>query len=422
MRKLLLALIVLPFTVLAQNFTKIDHNVVGFTQGVHRPSVTLRTADGHIWFNSLVNSRYRLYEYDGSTYSYYATYFEPSVSADRDINASYFAQADDGLMFTTGGQVFENGTWNKTSFAQTIFCQSQDKSTSYFLNFAADTVFAYSNGSFTNYPIALNENEDLKAAFDGIEYIDAAADNNGNIYFATDDIDLVKVNLATKTITPMPIIHHEEYEVDPRCLHIASNGNIYVGGNGYFAYHDGTNWTEIVTITPFSYFGRVDDIAEDPSGRIWIGSQASSVGGFLARFDENDPSQFFDMIKDTSINKDYISNRNIEAIYIENDSTFYFGVYQESYLLKATTGTAVTGMNAIVQSNIDFYPNPAQNSIQFKSSVSGLATVYSLDGQAVLEQQVTNNQLNTETLTNGTYLFQLETQNGQSLHGKFVKE
>ncbi len=422
--KILLLVLFVPLFVGAQEFFKINPSVTGHTQGVASPTITLETADGHIWFNALVASRYRLYEYDGVDYNYYGSYYKPSVDANRDISASYFAQANDGLLFTDGGLVFENRVWKETTFSQTIFCQSQNKENSYFWSFNLDTIFTYNNGVFVDTcAIALKEVEGLKYG-SSIYFGEAAADNNGNIYFGTDDNGLIKINLATKQVDKMSFQVWGSDVEDIRSVHIASNGHVYVGAYSALAYHDGTKWNVIEEVAlPVKYFSRIYDIAEDHLGRIWFGSYSGyGAGGFVARFDESDHTQLFDIINDTTPNNEFISDRITQAIYIDSNFTFYFGVYQEAYLLRVTNALVAAVEEYNVANNVSVFPNPCADYIQVEGFNDGEISIYNSNGKLMTSQKLNKNKINVSDLPSGQYLIKHQDNSENFHYAKFVKE
>ena len=422
MKKLFLLFCALPVFGSAQVFTKIDASVTGITQGVNSPSQTIKTQDGHIWFNSVVASRYRLYEYDGSTYNYHDQFYDSTVSAMRDISASYYAEDKNGIIYTQGGQYYENGIWRKTPFQQNLFSQSQDGNTLYF-NKNNDSLFSLTNGVFTGYNVALNQIPGIASTFGSATYNDAVADNQGNLYFATQDTGVVKLNLASGTVTYMPIYINNQFVADARALHFASNEHLYVGSGGsYLAYHDGTQWTLLTNMQPWDFgMDRIDDFAEDSQGRLWLGSRTSSLAGFIGRFDETDPSQLFDVIWDTTSNHQYISDRNTEAILIDNDSTFYFGVYQENYLLKAIVSNNISLIETPLTNELKAFPNPVSDKLWICDLQGGSATVYSISGNKVMEQSLEHGSLNLVNLAPGVYYLKVLDEDLKNHQLKFIK-
>ncbi len=421
MKKLLFLFCALPLVVTAQVFTKIDASVTGKTQGVNRPIQTLKTQEGHIWFNSLVASRYRLYEYDGSTYTYHDQFFDSTVSANRDISATHFAQAKDGTIYTQGGQFYRNGVWRKTPFSQEYFAQSQDGNTLYF-NRNSDSLFSLTNGVMTKHNIALNQIPGIAQGF-GSNYKDAVADNQGNLYFATQDTGVVKINAASGVVTYMPIYYSGIFLADARALHVASNGNLYVGSGGdYMAYHNGTKWTVMINMQPWDFgMGRIDDFAEDSHGRVWVGSRTGSLAGFLGRFDEADTTRLYDIIWDTTSNHQFISDRNIEAILIDNDSTFYFGVYQENYLLRVGVKNTISLNEHGQVKALTAYPNPVSDRLWLDGINEGQAEVYTLNGKLVAVPKIENGSLTTGNLPPGVYLLVVQDRDLNTYQMKFVK-
>lgn len=72
--------------------------------------------------------------------------------------------------------------------------------------------------------------------------------------------------------------------------------------------------------------------------------------------------------------------------------------------------------------DIQMFPNPATNEVQFKSnSAIETATIYGMDGSQILSQKVENNQLNISSLASGFYLIQVKNNEGTTSL-KLIKE
>lgn len=97
-------------------------------------------------------------------------------------------------------------------------------------------------------------------------------------------------------------------------LHFDRRGNLWIGsgdnGNGLVKY-DGTTFTLYTTADGLSD-NRILAIASQPNGTIWVGTSA----GGACRFDGNNWQCF-----DTH----YVNHPNVQAVYVENDSSIWFG-------------------------------------------------------------------------------------------------
>lgn len=80
--------------------------------------------------------------------------------------------------------------------------------------------------------------------------------------------------------------------------------------------------------------------------------------------------------------------------------------------------TGVSGIDEITSTQLTFYPNPAKATIHF--SLKGIYTISTLQGAIV--QQGEGDVANIGTLSQGLYIVQLLTKNGERLVGRFLKE
>lgn len=88
-----------------------------------------------------------------------------------------------------------------------------------------------------------------------------------------------------------------------------------------------------------------------------------------------------------------------------------FKLYLDSINVRIDDPVGINELNAAVA--IDLYPNPAKSNVTIKAKDLQSATVFSLDGQVVMEQSLkTTNVLSVESLPAGTYLVEVQTANG----------
>ena len=88
-----------------------------------------------------------------------------------------------------------------------------------------------------------------------------------------------------------------------------------------------------------------------------------------------------------------------------------FKLYLDSINVRIEDPVGINELNASVA--IELYPNPAKTDVAVKGKDLQTATVFSLDGQVIMEQSLlTTNTLSIETLPAGTYLVEVQTANG----------
>lgn len=88
-----------------------------------------------------------------------------------------------------------------------------------------------------------------------------------------------------------------------------------------------------------------------------------------------------------------------------------FKLYLDSINVRVEDPVGINELNAAVA--IDLFPNPAKSDVTVKGKDLQSASVFSLDGQLVMEQSLlTTNVLSIDGLPAGTYLIEVQTANG----------
>ncbi|MES2554918.1 MAG: choice-of-anchor J domain-containing protein [Bacteroidota bacterium] len=88
-----------------------------------------------------------------------------------------------------------------------------------------------------------------------------------------------------------------------------------------------------------------------------------------------------------------------------------FKLYLDSVNVRVDDPVGINELNASIA--IELYPNPAKTDVTIKGKDLQSATVFSLDGQVVMEQSLlTTAVLSIESLPAGTYLIEVQTANG----------
>lgn len=104
----------------------------------------------------------------------------------------------------------------------------------------------------------------------------------------------------------------------------------------------------------------------------------------------------------------YTSNTS-EASTWELDSFFVYGYMG-------------VGVNEISDINFEVYPNPAVNVVSINSSENGQLKLYSVNGQLILENNITegNNTLNISNVESGIYMVEVSISNGKTITKKLI--
>lgn len=75
----------------------------------------------------------------------------------------------------------------------------------------------------------------------------------------------------------------------------------------------------------------------------------------------------------------------------------------------------------IVGTGITVYPNPTSDFIQFEDTSIETVTIYSVDGQAVLQVDAIDNRIDVSTLSTGSYVLHGQNKAGKKYISKFIK-
>ncbi len=110
------------------------------------------------------------------------------------------------------------------------------------------------------------------------EFVTDITEDNTNIWVGTYKAGIVKINKSTGEETYLNMMTSDIPFNEVLSLHIASNGNLYVGGNCSFATYDGSLWTKYDTQNSnIGNIGFARDICEDQDGNIWFGSNFEGI-------------------------------------------------------------------------------------------------------------------------------------------------
>jgi hypothetical protein len=111
-----------------------------------------------------------------------------------------------------------------------------------------------------------------------------------------------------------------------------------------------------------------------------------------------------------------------------NSDKNYWLVSETGYVFWANNenpiSTSSTTISISEEKNLFVYPNPASQTIQIQVGNNEISNIeiISLTGKKVLEQNLkTNNRIDISQLTNGIYLIQATSSNGQKITSKFIK-
>lgn len=419
-RLLLLALF--PVLAWGQVFEKIDKSVTASNDVVYSSEEVLETQDGHLWFNSRFANRYRLFEYDGTAYIYHKTFYDSLTSqTSRDINATYFAQAADGTLFTSGGQNYSRGYWRRTPRDWQAIAASHS-GVVYF--YSRDSIIAYDNGSYTKYPVALLQIAGLANSPFSLNIEDYAVDNLNNLYVVNQDTGLVRINLSTQAVDYLPTNRVvSSLSLDRmKSVYVSTANVVYVGSwDSWFGYYDGTWHTFISTFDIANSFSRVNGFVEDSQQRVWLNAY-SSFKGVFARFDPADTAQFAEYIIDTSSSR--IFDNYPRGIEIVDDTLFYAGVYQRDYIVKMNKSGSSSGIGlneAPVFEYCSVYPNPTTGALKVVGIERGTYVIHNTAGQKLGGGKLINGTIELSNLPQGVYILSINTEAGKLYRATCVK-
>lgn len=93
--------------------------------------------------------------------------------------------------------------------------------------------------------------------------------------------------------------------------------------------------------------------------------------------------------------------------------------YVRAYKLDAEANT-----EELTKIEFSVYPNPANDNLTIEASEKGIATIYSLNGSLISEQEITEGatQLSVGNLDKGMYMISVQYENGHTSTTKFIKE
>ena len=94
---------------------------------------------------------------------------------------------------------------------------------------------------------------------------------------------------------------------------------------------------------------------------------------------------------------------------------------QEGALALFDKSTTLSVNDVANTETIAVYPNPASNILHTSYNGAATATVYSLTGQTLLQQNTVNGAIDISTLPTGTYMLRLYTDSGSDIRRTFVK-
>ena len=112
-----------------------------------------------------------------------------------------------------------------------------------------------------------------------------------------------------------------------------------------------------------------------------------------------------------------------DDVVIDKYGTMYITDYRNNRIRKVYN-PALGLSNIQSEKKVNIYPNPAQNEITIENTAGSVVRIYNLLGQKMLSQKIISNKesLNVESLLSGTYLVQIESQNGEIQNKRLVKE
>ncbi|MGB0430513.1 MAG: T9SS type A sorting domain-containing protein [Bacteroidia bacterium] len=109
------------------------------------------------------------------------------------------------------------------------------------------------------------------------------------------------------------------------------------------------------------------------------------------------------------------------------------GAWENSKIIGTPLIRPVFGLDATLSTNdvwkesaVSIYPNPAKSSIniELNNNTRGIISIVNLQGKTVLNQNITSNQMQFDitALNSGLYFIRFESENGEQMVNRFVKE
>lgn len=359
----------------------------------------------------------------------------------------YFC-TDKGLFSSNdNGSTFTNLTWqNGVTQNQVIRCVYVDTDGSIFIGGDTSVYKSIDGGttwSTTAITTAMQVNDIEKA---GINYVISFGETNlnGGVFYSTD-------NLVTATqSTSIPQLQMIDLFFYNNVLFLAGKDAVYS------SIDLGVNWAVAGTGHPSGgkYFSILEDggalFAGDvfgnglykstDEGQTWANTDPSTFNGFCQVFDITAANGFILAVVDGTCNMGEpikFSNDNgvtwnsalfnlSSAFYNElgrNASGSCLFVYNSSLKILYRICDLTLGTNELYKTTFSIYPNPTDDKINIKSTESGIAKLYAMDGKYLKSIQIVNN-LNSVDLSSypsGIYFIHFQTQDA-SIIKRIVKE
>jgi len=255
---------------------------------------------------------------------------------------------------------------------------------------------------------------------------------NGNMYFSFFSKDLKKLSIyksdgtSTGTSEIYTVTNNQYFypsylkTVDDNLIFSSINSN---NGTSLFYLNNTTNLvSEVIEIDqnpqePSSFIGTYTTLSIDHlSGNMFfISSPKDTLGekkGWILDITSSslNPIEALDNINHQAFGQKIVYNN--ELYYSKDFQLWKFN----------TNSLSINSLNDIEE--IQFYPNPTLGSIYFNepNDISNIK-IYDLNGKLVLEENIfTNNSINIENLTSGSYIINILGKNGSITNRKLLKK
>lgn len=240
--------------------------------------------------------------------------------------------------------------------------------------------------------------ENAPADFDNDGFVDILS--NGDVLFNNGDL----------TFTNFPNNMPESGAIgdanNDGFLDVFRNGTIYINNA------NSNNWVKITTI-----------------------GDVSNINGIGARIEINTSSG--KQIRDVRSGEGfrYMSSLNTHFGLGTDESILDITIYWPSGIVDRIPAPAINTSHVIVEGSflgtqdeslkdLTIFPNPVDDILNIESSaniIGKIATVFDINGKRVLNEKLTSNTLNVNTLNNGIYILRLESE-GKTMKRKFIKK